>query len=107
MKNWYVERMGGVVVGITRWPIRANDSPERLSEDHPEVVAFFIGRARLSALAEVKGAAQARIADLDSSITKTTAKAAVLPFKTQFQDAATLPEVEAVRQTAISAINAL
>lgn len=101
----YIEREGGNVVGLLRWPRTENQ--ERLADDHADVVGYRVGGAKREALAEVKAAAVAKVADLDSSISKTVAREAVLPFKTQFQAATTEAEVETVRATAIAAVEAL
>ena len=95
----------GNVTGYSRWP--KFEGQERLADDHPDIVDYRLGGAKREALAEVKGAAQNKVADLDSSATKSAAKTAVLPFKTQFQDASTVAEVEAVKVAAMAAINAL
>lgn len=102
----YIERdAGGGISGLTRWPREIDQ--ERLAEDHPDVAGFRVGGAKRDALAEVKSAAQAMVADLDFSITKSAAKSAVAPFKAQFLAASTEAEVEAVRLAAIAAIEAL
>ncbi|MEE9499611.1 MAG: hypothetical protein V3V24_09760 [Nitrospinaceae bacterium] len=106
MNQFYVTRdESGAVSRLTRWPSEAGQ--ERLPENHTDVVGYRVGGAKNRALAEVKALAQALVADLDSSITKSAARDAVLPFKTQFQGASTEAEVEAVRVAAIAAIEAL
>ena len=106
MKNYYIERDGnGVMNG---WGAAASiPDQERLQENHPDVIAYFIGKWRRLAADEIKEIAENAVRDLDRNISKTDARNAVLPFKTQFLDASTVAEVEAVKVAAMAAIDAL
>lgn len=101
----YIERDAGKVVGLTKWSRFENQ--ERLSDDDPEVIAYRTGNARWLAIEEVKGAAQRKAADLESTVTEDQARSKLAQFKTDFQAAATEEEVADLKALALAAIEAL
>ena len=84
--------------------------PRRPSQHHAwdgAKWALDLPALKSTALGEVKQAAVGRINDLDNDVDKPAVRTALVPFKADFQAAATGKQVATVKARALAAIEAL
>lgn len=87
--------------------ISADPDAEHQADDHPDLQAFRLRQAKVTARDAVQAAVRLKLDDIGSTSTKAELRTAVTPHLQAAKDATTQAEVEAARDAAIAAIEAL